>query len=225
MARSFLLLILGVALCIIAFSDGVWTCLIGWLGVDFLILGIAYFRRFHHLFGKRPDGTLPLWGWILFLPLHLYSLVVLKLARSLGNEPWSNSVNEMLAVGSCPFACDNCANFEAIVDLTSEFQERKHVRQRPGYLSFPILDACAPNVDALLAAIKSLPKGRVFIHCAQGHGRTGLFAAACLLENHEATSADEALQLLKKTRPGIRLNRAQRRCLSEFEASLKRQQE
>jgi protein-tyrosine phosphatase len=221
MARSYLLLLLGVGLSLIAFAQGGWTYLVGWLGIDFLVLGIAHIRGFHRLFGKRADGTLPFWSWMIFLPLHLYSLAVLKFARTIRNEPWNSDVNEMLSIGSRPFVRDDCANFDSIVDLTAEFQEVKSVRQRPGYISFPILDASAPSAHALELALNACHSGRMFIHCAQGHGRTGLFAAAWLLANGVAANAGEALQILTKARPGINLNSEQRRCLSEIENRFK----
>ncbi|HEY6229206.1 MAG TPA: dual specificity protein phosphatase family protein [Verrucomicrobiae bacterium] len=221
MARSFLLLLLGIGLGCIAVVYQGWTYLIGWLGLDFVILGVAHMRRSHRVFGKRADGCLPLWTWAMFLPLQIYSLVTLNLTRLIGNEPWISTVNEKLSVGSRPRGADNCAAFDTVVDLTAEFQETKRVRQRAGYFCFPILDASAPSAEALIAALNAMPKGRILIHCAQGHGRTGLFAAAWLLASGAAATANEALSILKIARPGIELNSLQMRCLSEVELRLK----
>jgi protein-tyrosine phosphatase len=220
MARIFLLLILGVGLGAIAYVHGKWTWLIGWLGLDFFVVGVGHVTGAHHLFGKRADGTLPIWSWIVFLPLHVYSLAVLKLARLIGNEPLVCRVNESLAIGSRPGAADDCSEFEAIIDLTAEFQEVKCVRERKGYFCFPILDASAPTVDELEIALKGRSGGRTLVHCAQGHGRTGLFAAALLMANGSSATAEQALGLLTKVRPGVQLNSVQRRCLLEFERRL-----
>jgi protein-tyrosine phosphatase len=221
MPRSFLLLLVGFGLCALAVLHGGWTYFVGWLGLNFVFLGIAHLRGLYRLFGKRADGTLPIWSWVIFLPLHLYSLAILNLTRLIGNEPWVCRVNESLSLGSRPNASDDCGEFDAIIDLTAEFQEVKSVRQRRGYYSFPIVDASAPTVDALEAAVKARPNGRALVHCAQGHGRTGLFAAAWLLANGSATTADEALALVTSVRPGVKLNSTQRRCLSELEQRLK----
>jgi protein-tyrosine phosphatase len=221
MARSYLLLLLGIGLCSIAFVHRGWTYFVGWLGLNIFILGIGHIRGSHRVFGKRTDGTLPIWSWIVLFPLHVYSLAVLKLVRSIGNEPWVSRVNEKLAIGSRPSASDDCGEFEVIIDLTAEFQEVKRVRERQGYFCFPILDASAPDVDALEAALKSWRGGRALVHCAQGHGRTGLFAAAWLLANGGATTSEEAVALLAKVRPGVKLNSIQQRCLSELERRLK----
>ena len=221
MARSLLLLLLGITLACIAFAYGGWTYFVGWLGFDFIILGAAHIQHSHRVFGKRTDGALPLWSWAVFLPLQIYSLATLTLTRAIGNEPRISTVNDTLSIGSRPSGSDDCTRFDAVIDLTAEFQETKRVRQQLGYFCFPILDASAPSADALKAVVDTPRKGRIFVHCAQGHGRTGLFAAAWLLANGAAATADEALSILRKARSGIKLNSLQKRCLSEVELRLK----
>jgi protein-tyrosine phosphatase len=221
MARSFLLLLLGIGLGCIAFAYQGWICLVAWLGFDFVILGVAHMQGAHQVFGKRADGSLPLWSWAIFLPMQIYSLVTLNLARSITTEPWVSIVNDQLSVASRPRSGDDCSGFDAVIDLTAEFQETKSVRKQQGYFCFPILDASAPNAEALKTAVGAVPNGRILIHCAQGHGRTGLFAAAWLLANGSAATAEEALCVLRNARPGITLNSLQKRCLSEVAQLLK----
>lgn len=82
-----------------------------------------------------------------------------------------------------------------VVDLTCEFAESDDVMRGRSYLLRPILDAAAlPSVQlqAIADEIKILP-GPVYIHCAQGHGRTGMVAAAVLLASGRAATADSAL--------------------------------
>jgi protein-tyrosine phosphatase len=217
-AHAILTLFLGIVLCAIAWIQKGWFYALGWLGFDFLILGFAQLRRYHILFMKSADGTLPWVSWLIFLPLHLYSLAVLNVARALSREPARNKVCDDLWVGSRPGAGDVC-DCPNVIDLTAEFQEPKQFRERPGYFSFPILDAGAPTANALVRALERCPRkpGPIFIHCAQGHGRTGIFAAAWLLANKRASTAEEAVEMLTKARPGIRLNSAQLRSLLEFE--------
>jgi protein-tyrosine phosphatase len=69
--------------------------------------------------------------------------------------------------------------------------------------------------------VAQLGPGRIFIHCAQGHGRTGLFALAVLLHSGAVGSLEEGLRFLTAARPGIRLNREQRRCLDTFARELR----
>src|SRR5687768_2834427 len=117
MAHSLLTLALGVGLCAIALIQKGWFYALGWLGLNFVILSLAQIRRFHILFGKGPDGTLAWQSWILFLPLHLYSLAVLKASQMLSREPACSQVCDELWVGSRPGGADVC-NFANIIDLT-----------------------------------------------------------------------------------------------------------
>lgn len=85
-----------------------------------------------------------------------------------------------------------------------------------GYRAFPILDAHVPASAELDHLLQHVGSKRVFVHCAQGHGRTGLVAAAILLARSEAASVAEAIQILQTSRPKLRLNTAQERWLSRY---------
>jgi protein-tyrosine phosphatase len=102
------------------------------------------------------------------------------------------------------------------VDLTAEFAEPLAVRLSPSYRSFPILDGSAPSPESLRAAVAGLREGRTFVHCAQGHGRTGLFALAVLLHQRVVPSVEDGLRMLTAARPGIRLNVEQRACIEKY---------
>jgi protein-tyrosine phosphatase len=106
--------------------------------------------------------------------------------------------------------------FENYVDLTSEFIEPLPIRCGASYCSFPILDGMAPSPKSLHDVILDLRPGRTFVHCAQGHGRTGLFAAALLISRGQASSVEEGLMLLTEARPSLRLNQTQLACLQKY---------
>jgi hypothetical protein len=59
-----------------------------------------------------------------------------------------------------------------------------------------------------------------FLNCAQGHGRTGLFALAVLLSSGVVRSVDEGMRMLLAVRPAIRLSRDQRRCIETYAQKL-----
>lgn len=184
-----------------------------WLAFNFFLLGLAHIFKLHQIFGKRSNGTLPSWSWLLFLPLHLTSLTILRLSQTFGREPLITHVTDTLSIGSRPTNSDLLKQFSNIIDLTAEFSEPKSIRQLPGYLAFPILDANAPAAQDLLKTLQRLHPGKTFIHCAQGHGRTAMVAAALLLFHQKSSNPEDALAILKNARPAIRLNSNQANCL------------
>jgi protein-tyrosine phosphatase len=84
-----------------------------------------------------------------------------------------------------------------------------------------MLDAAGPPLTTLQAAVERVATAeRVLIHCAQGHGRTGLFAAALLLRRKLADTPEQALAQITAVRPRVRLSAAQLRVLREYADSL-----
>ena len=212
-----LLLLLGASLIACGLHEGGWLLfLFLWLGCNSLVLGAAYFLGAHGVYGKRPDGSLPLWSWVLFAPLLIYAFAVWRLLRLFIREPAFNSVTERLVLGRRLLASEMQNDFDNWVDLTAEFSEPRAIRQSRNYVSFPVLDGAAPAPEALARAIDRLRPGRTFVHCAQGHGRACLFALAFLLKSGQARDVEEGLRLLKAVRPRVTLNRAQRACIELF---------
>ena len=216
MSYKHLLPLLGVALIVFGLVEHGWLLVLVWLGADFLIVGMAHWRNTHGVFGKRADGTLPLWSRLLFLPLRAYSGAVWNLLRLVSREPAHSAVTPNLVVGRRLLASELEGKFDNYVDLTAEFVEPRAIRQSPAYRCIPLLDGSAPSPDTLHQALNSLRPGRTFVHCAQGHGRTGLFALALLLTSGAARSIEDGLQMLRAARPGIRLNREQQQCIQAF---------
>lgn len=201
-----------------------------WLGGDFLLLAMGHARRAPRLFGKRPDGTLPWWRWLLFFPLHGLNMLVWYLYRLPRNEPAWHQITDRLVIGrrlqareffTQPpgWGVDEFANY---VDLTAEFTEPKALRELPGYLAFPVLDASAPLPEALSARVSQLRPGKTFVHCAQGHGRAALFSAAVLIASGEAQTVEEAVARVARVCPAVHLNSGQRDCLTKFAASARK---
>src|SRR5437764_633972 len=90
MSYRHLLTLLGVVLVVLGLVERGWLLVAIWLGCDFLVLGVAHGRGLHRVFGKRADGTLPLWSWLAFLPLLIYTTVVWHLIRLFSREPARN---------------------------------------------------------------------------------------------------------------------------------------
>lgn len=215
-----LLVPLGVLLIGLGLFEKGWLLIGVWLGADFLVLGIAHGKGLHGIFGKRADGSLPVWSWMLYFPLLVYTYVVWHLIRIFSKEPAYNEVSPELVVGRRLLKPDLNQTFENYVDLTSEFSEPALIRTSPAYRNFSILDGAAPTPEQLDAAVSSLRQGRTYVHCAQGHGRTGLFALAILLKSKRAKCIEDGLHSLQSVRPGIRLNQDQIKCVQIFSEKL-----
>jgi protein-tyrosine phosphatase len=190
-----------------------------WLGADFLALSVAHAVGGHGLSGKRADGTIPGWSRVVFLPLMLVLETVWRIWRFGSREPAISRVNDWLAVGSRPRGGEGYEAFDVVVDLTAEFEDPSAIRRRTGYRPFPILDGSSPDEEALRRFLRSLAGERLFVHCAQGHGRTGLVAAALLIERGTARTPEEAIHILRQARPKIAVNAVQRKCLDAYHAS------
>ena len=220
MNRGSILMILGLGLIAPGIIHRGWFLLMIWLGINFLVLGIAHIKGAHRVFGKRPDGTLPVWSWIFFLPLLLYTSGVWHLSRFLSREPAQNKVTDDLLIGRRLLPREIDGQFANYVDLTAEFQEPSTLRHLPAYHNFPILDGSALDPESLKTMLARLRPGRTFIHCAQGHGRTGLFTLALMLKSGAVSSVSDGLQKLQSIRPRVRLSSAQRECIEQFAAAI-----
>ncbi|HZI10998.1 MAG TPA: tyrosine-protein phosphatase [Myxococcus sp.] len=109
-----------------------------------------------------------------------------------------------------------------VLDLTSEFIEPRPIREACRYVSLPILDASTLPVDRVAPVLRELAAQptSLYVHCAQGHGRTGMIAAALLVALGAAPDAQAALAQVQRVRPGVRLSPAQERALAELTAAL-----
>jgi hypothetical protein len=181
-----------------------------WLGLSFIALGIAYLLRTPSVLGKRPDGSIVWWSWLAFLPLHIFIHTVWHLTRFLTREHATDAITQRFTVGRRLLGSEIPPGIELVIDLTSEFPEPAGVRKGRQYLWFPMLDASVPDAQVLRTFIAELPDVPTYVHCAQGHGRTGLFSIAYLVDRRICLTPDDALTLLATARPGIALNHEQR---------------
>ncbi|MBI4345685.1 MAG: dual specificity protein phosphatase family protein [Elusimicrobia bacterium] len=187
-----------------------------WMGVSGVGLGLAYGGIGPRLMGKRPDGGRAWWSYVVFGPHFLISWLVWRCLR-FGREPACNEVSPGIWVGRRPYPAE-LPEVDLIVDLTSEFAAADGIGSRAGYLCVPMLDGTAGDPAAVQALISRLAaeKGRLYIHCAQGHGRSAMVAAGLLLARGLAKDAGEAEAILRRARPGVALNPEQKRRLASF---------
>ena len=213
----FLLLAAGMATAGVMF--GGWHLLLLWPVVGFGLAGAAYVGVGPRVFGKQPSGRMLWWTTVLMLPFLLFTWAVWHVARLLSREPACHEVCPGLWLGRRLLPGELPEQVKTIVDLTCEFPEPRAIVRDAEYVCLPTLDATAPGRDGLLrllTRIRDLPGG-IYVHCASGHGRSALVAAALLLVRGRASDAKEALELVRKARSGVRLQPSQFRLLESIQ--------
>jgi len=188
-----------------------------WFGVSCVVPGVAYAGPGVNIFGKAQDGQIPLASKLLFFPYLALTALVWHLAcRTSSEEPYDR-VNEHLLIGRRLLPHELPDEVTHVIDLTTEFSEPPEIVRRTSYHHFPIMDAHVPEQAALAALLGRLPTdGLCYIHCAQGHGRTGTVALAWLATRGDICSVDEGLALLQSKRSRLRINGTQRRFVQAF---------
>jgi len=118
--------------------------------------------------------------------------------------------------------------FRTIISLLDEDEQAPYydiIRIRvKGFnrYSIPVADFTAPTradfQKFLEVVAKSLKEGKVLVHCQGGIGRTGTMGAAYWIK--KGLSAREAIQKVRKSRPGAIEMPEQEESLFELEASI-----
>jgi hypothetical protein len=200
-----------------AVSSGRWFWLLLWPSLSFGLIAAAYLRGDHRIFGKRPDGSMSMASVVLLLPYLVYLWVVWHIIRLVSREDRCDLLGDRLTIGRRLLSNELPAETETVVDLTCEFPEPMALRSVPRYLCIPLLDAAAASPETLAAFARQLAEidGPMFIHCAQGHGRTGLITALLLIARGSAADPDDALSQFTASRPRLALNRVQSSALVE----------
>jgi protein-tyrosine phosphatase len=220
---GYLLMACGVACGVLAASHRGPLWALAWLGGCFLLVGWAYQRGGAGILGKAPDGSLAWHRVAVLLPYFLLTWAVWHAQRILSRERCFDEVRPGLLLGRRPLARELPRDVACVVDLTAEFPVASGVRARGHYLCVPVLDATAMEEDTLAALVPELLAARapLYIHCAQGHGRSAMVVAALLLARGEAQDAAHAEALVRHARPGARLHSEQRALLHRMAPRLR----
>ncbi len=220
MRYAALFLALAGVLAAVAGSEGGLAWLLIWPSACSLVVSLGYAGVGPGVFGKRADGTLPVWSLMFHLPFYLCLWSAWHLLRRVNPEPSHHELLPGVLIGRRLLPAEIPDGVAVIVDLTAEFREPAGVRAGRQYWSLPILDTRAPSPKQLTELVERLSgcTGTIYLHCAEGHGRTGLVAAALLLRRGEAADWQEALQRVREKRPGVHLSRTQRATLERWAA-------
>lgn len=200
-------------------APGGYSLLWIWPGLASLIVSVAYFSGSPWLFCKRKDGSRHWLATLLLLPFLGLIYATWSAWVWIAAGPAYHRVTDSLIGARRLRAHEYPEGITLIADLTSEMLDPKSIRQSPGYRCFPALDAAPIPPAELLKIVRELRVAhgeQLLIHCAKGHGRTGMVAAAWLIERREVHSVEEALELLQSKRPTLRLGNSQKRAVEEM---------
>lgn len=186
-----------------------------WLTGAAVLLFLGYEENDPTCFGKHEDGRLPLMSWIVFSPYLIPLWIRQFFLTTRSRENPSDKLVDGVFIGRRPVRSRDIPSSTTVcVDLAAEFPaSRAELKYGGGYVSFPILEASFRSCEALIACIDSLPENGLYIHCAQGHGRTGFFSCALLLRRGTVKTLPEAEAMVVRVRPGVKLRKAQREFL------------
>jgi len=211
MKYGVLLPLIGLVMFYLAYLYSAVAALFMWGGVSFVVVGICYLYNFPYIFGKRPDGKLRLPSKVILLPYLIISWGSWHLERCISKENVYDEIVPGIWLGRRPFDTELPSEVAAIVDLAAEFPAAAGVADRYEYISAPLLDAAAPNKKVMANLLNTLKdkNENIYIHCAQGHGRSATIVAAILVLKDVAGTLAEAEQLIKSKRPKVHINKAQ----------------
>lgn len=196
-----------------------------WCTLAVGVVAYAYKMNDCTIFGKTDGGRLSPSAVFVLLPYlavhrlrHFFVTVVSRENRADLLLPGIYMGSRPASASSMPQSVTVC------VDLSAEFPEHRSVsvNSRIRYISFPILEASVRKIDDLLSCIDALPESGIYIHCSQGHGRTGFFCAALLLRRGLTADVSGAESFLQSRRPALRLRKGQRKFLEDHLADFLR---
>src|SRR6266496_844878 len=153
MFYAFAFLLFAAALIFLAVTHSGWCWLLLWPAASFAIVAIAYVTG-PAAMGKRADGRFAWWATILLLPFRMITHVTWLIGKTIAAEPTSAEIAPGVWMGRRLRASELPADTAMIIDMTSELADPRDVRERPGYLCLPTLDASAPDEAAFKAALE-----------------------------------------------------------------------
>ena len=204
-------------LVLVAAAVGGFAWVLLWPALSFALFASAYAFHTPRLLGKRSDGRVAWWVWPTLGPVLGLLVSLWHLERWVRREAVCHEVAPGLWLGRWPLRGEIPPGVRLVVDLTAEFGKAPGVAGHE-YVCLPTLDGLSPGaveVEAVLGKIEACG-GPVYVHCALGHGRSALVAAAVLLRRGIVEDVRAAELHLRERRPGVRLKRGQRQLLARM---------
>lgn len=205
-----------------------------WLGTGYIVGCVALLLEQPGFYCKRANGSIPVFVW-----LYLGSWMVtyrawwfLKQLLLLAGV-WKNAQHDRLydlvmprlLLGRLTWerpSWPDQPEVDMVVDVTCEWSEPPALASVPHYVLVSVLDTTRPTVQQTIDAARRILQhladrdlGSVYVHCANGYGRSAVICAAVLLLGGHCGSVEEACEALAKVRPVVALRKAGKRKMCE----------
>lgn len=196
-----------------------------WIAVALIIMACGYWFAGPRIY-RKCDGRIPISTRLLLAP-HMIGLWVTRMYW-FGKSPRGfDAVLPELWIGRVlrpPQAAELRSNgIVSVLDMTAEHRECPLLRA-PTYKNVQILDTTLPTPQHLRDAVafirEQTGRGPVFVHCGLGYTRSAAVVAAYLLAQRRAATVQEAIHIIRETRPAIVLKPDLVEVLENYRVSL-----
>lgn len=186
-----------------------WGLVLLWPAVSLAILSAGYLGGGPRVFGKAHGRLHPV-GRLLLGP-YLGPLALWRIKDRI-LDARDHQIAPGLRLGRLVTRAEARALIDggvtAVLDMTCEHAETKPLLDGD-YRNVQILDLTLPDLDTLHEAVSfvlpRMAQGCVYVHCAQGHGRSAIVAAACLLAGDDGLGVEEAIEVVRAVQPKAKL--------------------
>ncbi len=190
-----------------------------------LLIMASYYLKGRPQRTKTSKGRLLGVMQFMLLPYIAMVLPINLIQRKVWKPFLPNKIAKNIYMGPRPQVEDLPKGCGMVVDMTYEVWEVPEVVKGREYVLVPTLDQYVPEELEFLLAVERAAnfKGKVYIHCMSGQGRSSIFTAALLIRKGLAKDIDEAMAIMKKKRPIVNPTSTQLFYLSRLLPQLKQQ--
>jgi protein-tyrosine phosphatase/membrane-associated phospholipid phosphatase len=184
-----------------------WGWLLLWPAVSMLLVALAYAGFGPRIFRKR-HGRFSWAATVLLIPYLAGARLSHAMYRRSSDSCCQITPNIILGRRLNRAEARQLASkgITAVLDLTPECRETRWPASVE-YKNLQILDLTLPSEDLVRKAVKFIEDhagaGRIYVHCALGFSRSAGVLAAYLLESSAASTAEEAIEMIRRVRPQI----------------------
>jgi protein-tyrosine phosphatase len=223
-------IVLTVVYCLVSFlpvnfnsydASNYFFLLFLWPATNNLLFSIAYLFNGDLglcMLGKSSKtGKLSPISTFFFFPSLLSMYLFWRVKHCILGEPICEMVHDGIWVGRYPIDIDvNDERFQNlplthVVDLTAEFPSKDSFHGKLKYLNAPSLDCLLAHEKDLVKCLDIVCKAHMnsstntctYVHCANGHGRSGLFAGMMLVVLKQCVNLDESKIYMRRKRKCI----------------------